>query len=80
MLEDRWPEVEHMPEFNTLATLKQKSQTSLRQLFQSCQSSKSENGFRLLCQMLEYDPHRRICAQKALSHPYFAEIPKPGSK
>jgi cyclin-dependent kinase 8/11 len=34
----------------------------------------------LLSQLLEYDPLKRISAEKALSHPYFQEDPKPVMK
>lgn len=59
---------------------KSKVQSSIRQVYQQIQSSRNENGFKLLCQMLEYDPHKRINASNALCHPYFSEVPKPGLK
>jgi cyclin-dependent kinase 8/11 len=56
---------------------------SLRQLYQSSSSTKntrSEAGFNLLSALLEYDPAKRISAEKALNHPYFQEDPKPAMK
>ena len=41
---------------------------------------KSESGFNLLAQLLDYDPAKRITAEKALSHPYFQEEPRPVMK
>lgn len=43
-------------------------------------SPKSEAGFNLLASLLEYDPAKRITAEKALSHQYFQEDPKPVMK
>ena len=43
-------------------------------------SPKSEAGFNLLSALLEYDPAKRITAEKALNHPYFQEDPKPVMK
>eukprot|EP00468_Gymnochlora_sp_CCMP2014_P000290 CAMPEP_0167744112 /NCGR_PEP_ID=MMETSP0110_2-20121227/2398_1 /TAXON_ID=629695 /ORGANISM="Gymnochlora sp., Strain CCMP2014" /LENGTH=350 /DNA_ID=CAMNT_0007628573 /DNA_START=76 /DNA_END=1128 /DNA_ORIENTATION=+ len=37
----------------------------------------TKQGLDLLSQMLTYDPCKRITAEKALSHPYFKEAPKP---
>jgi cyclin-dependent kinase 8/11 len=56
---------------------------SLRQVYQSSLSTKntkSEAGFNLLSALLEYDPAKRISAEKALNHPYFQEDPKPVMK
>ncbi|KAL4465742.1 hypothetical protein ABPG72_015143 [Tetrahymena utriculariae] len=37
----------------------------------------SENCLKLLQKMLAWDPKKRISAEKAMSHPYFSENPKP---
>jgi cyclin-dependent kinase 8/11 len=38
---------------------------------------RTESGYRLLMEMLSYDPGTRIGAEGALRHPYFNEEPKP---
>lgn len=45
-----------------------------------CGSTKSAAGFNLLASLLEYDPAKRITAEKALEHPYFQEEPRPVMK
>jgi cyclin-dependent kinase 8/11 len=41
---------------------------------------RSEQGFRLMTSLLEYDPAKRISAGEALQHPYFQEEPLPLEK
>jgi serine/threonine protein kinase len=72
-----------MPDYKMLQQtlgVKSKAQSSIRQVYQQIQTPRNENGFKLLCQMLGYDPHKRIDANQALVHPYFSEVPKPGVK
>lgn len=52
----------------------------MKQVFQLMSIPKSESGFNLLSALLEYDPAKRITAEKALNHPYFQEEPKPAMK
>jgi serine/threonine protein kinase len=41
--------------------------------------ARTENGFRFLSSLLEYNPARRLTALVGLNHEYFAEKPVPGS-
>jgi serine/threonine protein kinase len=50
---------------------------NLKQVYQMMVCPKSESAFNLLSALLEYDPAKRITADKALNHPYFQEDPKP---
>lgn len=52
----------------------------MKQAYQLMSIPKSETGFNLLSALLEYDPAKRITAEKALNHPYFQEDPKPAMK
>ncbi|KAJ3260838.1 cyclin-dependent protein kinase [Boothiomyces macroporosus] len=78
---DRWQEIEYMPEYEKLKTLKHNTQNNLKHLYQhQTYFPKVESGFNLLSMMLEYDPHKRISAENALKHPYFLEQPRPSQK
>ncbi|KAI9283268.1 kinase-like domain-containing protein [Sporodiniella umbellata] len=73
---ERWPSIEHLPDYSQLTSFPQCS-NNLKQVYQMMVGNKSETGFNLLSALLEYDPQKRITAEKALSHPYFQEEPKP---
>ncbi|KAG2218511.1 hypothetical protein INT45_004113, partial [Circinella minor] len=70
---ERWPTIDQLPDYSYLSS------------FPMCPNNlkhlpglpKSESGFNLLAQLLDYDPAKRITAEKALSHPYFQEEPRP---
>ncbi|ORY96912.1 kinase-like domain-containing protein [Syncephalastrum racemosum] len=74
---ERWPGIEQLPDYPHLSSFPQ-TQNNLKQVYQSmCGSTKSASGFNLLASLLEYDPAKRITAEKALEHPYFQEEPRP---
>ncbi|CAO3625760.1 unnamed protein product [Cunninghamella blakesleeana] len=73
---DRWPGIEQLPDYHHLSTFPH-CPNNLKQVYQMTPGAKSEAGFNLLSALLEYDPVKRITAEKALSHPYFQEEPKP---
>lgn len=90
---DKWPLLTAMPEFGQLSTLAAGNprlhrpqglenwyQTHLRYNQYppgSSPESPGPEGFSLLQQLLEYDPQRRLTAEKALEHPYFSVHGKP---
>ncbi|KAG0740121.1 hypothetical protein G6F57_000975 [Rhizopus arrhizus] len=73
---ERWPTIDQLPDYPQLASFPQ-CPNNLKQVYQIMGCPKSESGFNLLSALLEYDPAKRITAEKALSHPYFQEEPKP---
>jgi cyclin-dependent kinase 8/11 len=72
---DRWPGLVQQPEYNHLQSLKAHpnsleiwySNFGLKPLG----SVESQEGFKLLSGLLNYDPTQRLSAQQALEHPYF---------
>ncbi|KAI8924659.1 kinase-like domain-containing protein [Entophlyctis helioformis] len=78
---ERWPGIEQMPEYGNIRDMLQRStHNNLKALYQNNASTKNEQGFYLLLNMLEYDPEKRTSADAALSHAYFnTEEPKPGA-
>eukprot|EP00842_Homolaphlyctis_polyrhiza_P000795 jgi/Hompol1/1716/HPOL_000255-RA len=77
---DRWPGIEHMPEYANLRDIQRPTTNNLRSVYNQSSSVKSESGFHLLLNTLEYNPEKRFSADAALSHTYFDEDPKPGAK
>ncbi|KAI9308810.1 kinase-like domain-containing protein [Cunninghamella echinulata] len=73
---DRWPTMDQLPDFHYLNSFPH-CPNNLKQVYQMMPGAKSEAGFNLLSALLEYDPVKRITAEKALNHPYFQEEPKP---
>ncbi|CAG8756608.1 14008_t:CDS:2 [Cetraspora pellucida] len=73
---EQWFEIEKQPEYPQLASFRA-IPNRLREFYQNHCSSKSEQGYKLLSLMLEYDPITRITAEEALKHPYFEEDPIP---
>ncbi|KAI9486983.1 MAG: kinase-like domain-containing protein [Benjaminiella poitrasii] len=61
---ERWPTIDQLPDYNQLSSFPQ-CPNNLKQVYQMMLSPK------------KYDPEKRITADKALSHPYFQEDPKP---
>ncbi|KAG0163199.1 cyclin-dependent protein kinase, partial [Apophysomyces sp. BC1034] len=73
---ERWPTIDQLPDYCHLSSFTQ-SPNNLKHIYQLMPGAKSESGYNLLAALLEYDPAKRITAEKALSHPYFQEDPKP---
>ncbi|RCI02856.1 cyclin-dependent protein kinase [Rhizopus stolonifer] len=73
---ERWPTIDQLPDFHHLSSFPQCS-NRLKQVYNDMPCIKTEAGFNLLSALLEYDPLKRITAEKALNHPYFQEDPKP---
>jgi len=73
--EHQWPGVKHLPDASKLSTF---NGTYPEKPLKSVIGKRvSENGFKLLLKMLEFDPLKRISADEALDHPYFLEDIKP---
>ncbi|KAI8897947.1 kinase-like domain-containing protein [Globomyces pollinis-pini] len=77
---DRWPGIEFTSEYSKLQEFDQSKSFNLKATHSRNVTSKSEHGYNLLAQMLEYNPDTRISADVALKHPYFSERPVPGQK
>ncbi|KAI8878498.1 kinase-like protein [Backusella circina FSU 941] len=73
---ERWPTIDQLPDYPQLSSFPQ-TPNKLKQVYQMMVCPKSDSAFNLLSQLLEFDPIKRISAEKALSHPYFQEDPKP---
>lgn len=75
-----WPDFVTMPTVKKIKFLRQPYNT-LRQLFPKISpgggATISDLGFNLLNSLLAYDPKRRLSAQAALQHEFFAEFPPP---
>jgi cyclin-dependent kinase 8/11 len=85
----RWPGIDELPEARQLQTMRtlQKSQLDvvLRVIegdgwSRQVQIAGMEHATKLMSKMLEFDPTRRISAEQALHHVYFAKDPKPSMK
>ncbi|KAJ3056225.1 cyclin-dependent protein kinase [Rhizophlyctis rosea] len=74
---ERWPGVEDFPEYSNIASMRMNPHSNLKNVFLGNASVTSEPAFQLLAAMLEYDPDKRITADAALRHTYFAEDPVP---
>ncbi|KAJ1841541.1 cyclin-dependent protein kinase [Coemansia sp. RSA 2708] len=72
---DAWPALELMPDAAQMKQFRHYP-PALKSWYAST-GHKSDEGFRLLASLLEYDPEKRISAADALDHPYFAEDPRP---
>ncbi|KAF2725089.1 serine/threonine protein kinase, CMGC family, CDC2/CDK subfamily [Polychaeton citri CBS 116435] len=77
--EESWPGVTRLPNAKSLR-LPAASRTqpgNLRTNLQTRFPSLSESGREALASLLSLDPRRRCTARELLSHPYFAEEPRP---
>ncbi|KAF2005664.1 cyclin-dependent protein kinase-like protein Ssn3 [Amniculicola lignicola CBS 123094] len=90
---DRWPLLTAMPEYGQLSSLATGNSRfhrpqGLDNWYQTCLKNNQyppgagpenpgSDGFQLLQQLLEYDPQKRLTAEKALLHPYFSNHEKP---
>ncbi|KAJ4305934.1 cyclin-dependent protein kinase [Kalmusia sp. IMI 367209] len=84
---DRWPLLSTMPDYPQLSSLaagnaRYHRPQGLDTWYQGCLKNNQyppgdgpetpgADGFSLLQQLLEYDPQKRLTAEKALAHPYF---------
>ncbi|KAJ4351137.1 cyclin-dependent protein kinase [Didymosphaeria variabile] len=91
---ERWPLLAAMPEYAQLSSLAAGNARfhrpqGLENWYQGCLKNNQyppgsgpdtpgPEGFDLLQQLLEYDPQKRLTAEKALLHPYFTSHGKPG--
>lgn len=71
----KWPSLNSYPEYPQLTRFTL-FPPSLKAWYRSNNGS-NQNCLRLLSQLLEYDPSKRINALDALNHPWFKEYPKP---
>ena len=69
--EERWPTIHQQPEYPQLQGFKH-TPSQLETWYTSI-GGKNPLGFNLLQGLLEYDPVKRLTAQKALEHKYFSE-------
>ncbi|KAF2838307.1 serine/threonine-protein kinase MAK [Patellaria atrata CBS 101060] len=90
---EKWPLLTSMPEYNQLQSLLASTPRVHRPIgletwYTSCLKSNQypsnssvdspgQEGFSLLSGLLEYDPQKRLTAEKALQHPYFTTGEKP---
>lgn len=80
---ERWEGLKLMPEYPKLLELPpqclQANANNLKSYYvSSMHNVRQENGLNLLSSMLYYDPSKRITADAALCHKFFADQPKPG--
>lgn len=71
--EESWPEVKQLPDYKDDFTIY--PPIPLKTLVPGL----DEDGDNLLEQMLKYNPNERITAEKAMKHPYFADVVLPSS-
>ncbi|KAJ9105347.1 hypothetical protein QFC21_001716 [Naganishia friedmannii] len=72
---ERWPDIIHMPDYPQFA---QQSRRKPQLATWYGSRSRSEEGYKLLTQLFEYDPMKRITAKQAIEHAYFtSEEPRP---
>lgn len=72
---DNWPSLNSYPEYSQLSRFTL-FPPNLKAWYHS-NSGTNVNCLKLLSQLLEYDPAKRINALDALQHPWFQENPKP---
>jgi len=68
--EEMWPTITELPEYRKDFTVYP------TQSLQVLVPGLEESGYDLIGQMLKYNPAQRITAEKALSHPFFDDLPK----
>lgn len=71
--EDMWPGFSKLPNAKSFNLNAAPPYSALRQTFRYT----TAHGLDLLSRLLTYDPAKRISADEALKHPYFAESPLP---
>jgi len=71
--EDIWPGVSSLPDWKP--TFPAWTNYNLAAQIKS-EANVDDNGLKLLADMLEYDPSKRITAKAAISHPYFDDLDK----
>ena len=71
--DDAWPGVTQLPDYSTIFP-KWQTKPPSAWFEEACLD---EAGLDLLARMLTYQPNKRITAQEALQHPYFADLGPP---
>ncbi len=79
IVEERWADVETMPDYGQIANFRQYG-NNLLQVYQQYCHVKGQSGYEFLNLLLEYDPKKRASAEEALQHQYFRDDPRPGHK
>jgi len=79
-----WPDFPSLPAAKKLTTARQQPYNQLRRKFPKISPNGgpcvSDLGFDLLNKLLAYDPKRRVTAEDASTHAFFAEHPPPKEK
>ncbi|ODV86937.1 hypothetical protein CANARDRAFT_195875 [[Candida] arabinofermentans NRRL YB-2248] len=72
---DKWPSLNNYPEYSQLSKITQ-FPSNLKAWYQS-NGGTNKNCLKLLFDLLEYDPAKRLNALDSLDHKWFTENPKP---
>eukprot|EP01121_Diplochlamys_sp_Union-15-3_P013987 TRINITY_DN4420_c0_g1_i2.p1 TRINITY_DN4420_c0_g1~~TRINITY_DN4420_c0_g1_i2.p1 ORF type:complete len:248 (-),score=46.23 TRINITY_DN4420_c0_g1_i2:58-801(-) len=70
-----WSDAKFLPDFPKISEIRDNKDPNL--ILRNQVKGVTPNAYDLLQKMLDYDPNKRISAEKALDHPYFHDLPKP---